>query len=307
MAKVTIIKCPIDNVRDATEERVASASGASAIECPRCGSFQITDSASIEIERLKAHERIVISGWIRDQNDLGESPKITTYDLDRLKQLPTKPVAERIDRLLRAGIALQGTLGGHFDLNRPELVAKTYSADESDVGRLLEYLAEEDLMFPFGHQSARVTARGFVHGQTAVSVSSGAFIAMWFDERMTEARLGMQKAVAEAGYEPILVNAVEHINKIDDEIISQIRKSRFLIADFTGHRGGVYFEAGFALGLGLPVIWTCSKEDLNKLHFDVRQYNCIDWQDASDLAHRLQKRIEATIGRGPRQTNQAVA
>ena len=36
----------------------------------------------------------------------------------------------------------------------------------------------------------------------------------------------------------------EHINRIGDEIISQIRRSKFLIADFTGHRGGVYFEAG---------------------------------------------------------------
>ena len=40
----------------------------------------------------------------------------------------------------------------------------------------------------------------------------------------------------------------------------QIRKSKFLIADFTGQRGGVYYEAGFAYGLGLPVIWTCRKD-----------------------------------------------
>jgi nucleoside 2-deoxyribosyltransferase len=64
--------------------------------------------------------------------------------------------------------------------------------------------------------------------------------------------------------------ADEHINKIGDEIISQIRRSKFLIADFTGHRGGVYFEAGLAMGLGLPVFWTCRRDDLDKLHFDIR-------------------------------------
>ncbi len=37
---------------------------------------------------------------------------------------------------------------------------------------------------------------------------------------------------------------------------------RFMIADFTGHRGGVYFEAGFAHGLGIPVIWTCREDQL---------------------------------------------
>jgi nucleoside 2-deoxyribosyltransferase len=87
------------------------------------------------------------------------------------------------------------------------------------------------------------------------------------------------------------VSGVEHINKIDDEIISLIRKSKFLVADFTGHRGGVYFEAGFALGLGLPVFWTCRKDDLKNLHFDIRQYNCIDWADTVDLATRLSREL----------------
>jgi hypothetical protein len=71
------------------------------------------------------------------------------------------------------------------------------------------------------------------------------------------------------------------------------------VADFTGHRGGVYFEAGFAMGLGLPVFFTCRNTELEKLHFDVRQYNTIDWSDASDLSSRLQVRIEAVIGDGP--------
>jgi hypothetical protein len=72
------------------------------------------------------------------------------------------------------------------------------------------------------------------------------------------------------------------------------------VADFTGHRAGVYFEAGFALGLNLPVFWTCRKDNLTDLHFDIRQFNCIDWNDPGELAHRLQKRIEAVIGAGPR-------
>ena len=35
-----------------------------------------------------------------------------------------------------------------------------------------------------------------------------------------------------------------------DRIIAQIRASKFVVADFTRNRGGVYYEAGFALGLG---------------------------------------------------------
>jgi hypothetical protein len=57
----------------------------------------------------------------------------------------------------------------------------------------------------------------------------------------------------------------------------------FLSPISPGHRGGVYFEAGFAMGLGLPVFWTCRQDDLDKLHFDIRQYNCIDWADPPSL------------------------
>ncbi len=133
-----------------------------------------------------------------------------------------------------------------------------------------------------------------------VSESVTGFIAMWFDKSMDVARdQGLDPAIRAAGYTPVIVSGVEHINKIDDEIVSQIRKSKFLVADFTGHRGGVYFEAGFAMGLGLPVFWTCRRDDLANLHFDIRQYNCIDWVDTTDLAARLTRHIEAIIGPGP--------
>lgn len=58
---------------------------------------------------------------------------------------------------------------------------------------------------------------------------------------------------------------------------------------------------GFALGLGLPVIWLCREDELAGVHFDNRQYNFILWQpDALDeLERRLKNRIEATLGHGP--------
>jgi hypothetical protein len=71
-----------------------------------------------------------------------------------------------------------------------------------------------------------------------------------------------------------------------------------MIADFTGHRGGVYFEAGIAMGLNVPIIWTCRKDDIANLHFDIRQYNRIAWSKADDLARQLKKRILHVVGLG---------
>jgi len=125
-----------------------------------------------------------------------------------------------------------------------------------------------------------------------------AFVAMAFRPEMQQAfDNGLKVGIESAGYDAKRIDRVEHNNKIDDEIIAEIRASRFLVADFTLQRGGVYFEAGFALGLSMPVVWTCRKDDLVNAHFDTRQYNHIDWETPEDLAQRLRQRIEATLGR----------
>jgi hypothetical protein len=74
-----------------------------------------------------------------------------------------------------------------------------------------------------------------------------------------------------------------------------------MVADFTGQRGGVYFEAGMMKGLGRNVIWMCKKQELDegKLHFDIRQYNFIAWESTEDARAQLLHRIRANEGEGP--------
>jgi nucleoside 2-deoxyribosyltransferase len=90
----------------------------------------------------------------------------------------------------------------------------------------------------------------------------------------------------------------EHVNRIDDEIIAQIRKSRFMVADFTSQNPGAYFEAGLMQGLGRPVFWMCNDAEREKLHFDTRQYNHILYTDLGDARVRLHNRIIAVVGEG---------
>lgn len=140
--------------------------------------------------------------------------------------------------------------------------------------------------------------------EAAYTPSTRAFIAMWFDDSMNEAwDQGIGPAVRDAGYEPVRTDRKEHVNKIDDEIVAEIRRSRFVVADFThgdsGARGGVYYEAGFAQGLGIPVIFCCRKDKLEEVHFDTRQYNHIVWETPGELRGRLAKRIAAVLGDGP--------
>ena len=93
--------------------------------------------------------------------------------------------------------------------------------------------------------------------------SNQAFVAMWFDDSMDKFyEKGIKPALEKTGFNPIInVKNVPHNDNIDDLIIAQIRKSGLLIADFTGNRPSVYYEAGFAKGLNIPVIWLCRKSD----------------------------------------------
>ena len=139
---------------------------------------------------------------------------------------------------------------------------------------------------------------------------------MWFANEMDEVyKRGIKPAIEETGFDPRQMQFVQHNNKICDEIIAEIRKSRFVVADFSAGqcrkcdecdhapdckdkvrpRGGVYFEAGFAMGLDIPVIWTVRKDQIDQVHFDIRQYNFIVYDTAEDLRVQLRNRIGATI------------
>ena len=150
----------------------------------------------------------------------------------------------------------------------------------------------------------RITSAGWSYLQSIEmpgNESTNAFVAMWFDaatDRLwTQA---IRPSVYDAGYKPVRVDAIEHSNKIDDEIIAQIRACKFVVADFTNQRQGVYFEAGFAIGLGKRVIWCVKDADLKDVHFDNRQYNFIRWKEDNfpGFKRALTNRIEALFGKG---------
>lgn len=122
------------------------------------------------------------------------------------------------------------------------------------------------------------------------------FVAMNFDlEHLEIYNNCIEPAVKKAGFVSYRTDQDRHIENINNRIIAKIRESRFLIADFTGHKHGVYFEAGFALGLGIPVIWTCAKADFGQTHFDTKPFNHIVWSDKEQLEEELYWFIKSNI------------
>jgi len=130
------------------------------------------------------------------------------------------------------------------------------------------------------------------------SASKVCFVAMWFDATMEDYfSNGMKPAVEGLGFDCVRIDKLEHNERIDNKIFELIRKSRFVVADFTGDRDGVYYEAGFAAGQGVPVIHTCRSDWFDRRHFDIGTINTIKYADARELNSLLAIRIKDTIGR----------
>ncbi|MCL6272544.1 nucleoside 2-deoxyribosyltransferase [Muricauda sp. 2012CJ35-5] len=129
------------------------------------------------------------------------------------------------------------------------------------------------------------------------NLSDRCFIAMSFSKEQLKTRECLKETITECGYHPILIDE-QHFDAditINDAIIAEIKKSRFVVADFTEQKCGVYFEAGFAVGLKRPVIYSCSQEDFKNTHFDTNHYPHVIYESLEQLRSKLKAKIEAWI------------
>lgn len=291
-------------------------------DCARAGGgYTITKEAERIVATFDDYQKAKISTWIIDHQPRTvkdfplsslEYPEVTTRVVGGAVKQPLMPVQDRAERLLRL-IALRSvTIGGQVSIQDDLQSALAWSESTTDVEVYfcLDYLQQSGwlklIKFTDIDYMATVTVAGYMKmSEHKVNVdSSQAFVAMWFSECMESLfDKGIRIAVEEAGYRPLRIDQKPDINKIDDEIISEIRRSKFVVADFThgadGARGGVYYEAGFASGIGIPVIYSCRKDMVENIHFDTRQYAHILWETPEQLRSSLRHRILARLGEGP--------
>ncbi len=120
-----------------------------------------------------------------------------------------------------------------------------------------------------------------------------ALVAMQFRGDTSALREAIRKGIKEAGYNAVFIDEVQHNDFITPELLKYIRDSKFVVADLTHQNNGAYFEEGYAMGLGKPVIQLC--KDGVSLHFDIAQKNTIMWKTEADIPVLLSNRIKATI------------
>ena len=142
----------------------------------------------------------------------------------------------------------------------------------------------------------RITPEGYARIdvlQKNASHGSNALVAMKFGDDTKPLREAIRTGIKSAGYNAVFIDEVQHNDFITPELLKYIRDSKFVVVDLTHQNNGAYFEEGYAMGLGKPVIQLCKKD--TKLHFDIAQKNTIMWATEEDIPQMLSNRIKATI------------
>ena len=291
------------------------------------GQYRITREALDDIEQPNPALAALITTWLVDQRRFGDlAPLLTSEIIESVSKNRSLRFSEKRERFFKLLISndyvpgqkiwVQDSFDGKLDdpLHPQSIFAWLEARSSKEAVAILRSMVS-DGYFTWEGAFIELGAKGWEQLE-ALEIrgadSRQAFVAMWFDPEMREAwRLGFAPAIRDAGYDPFRIDALEHNGKIDDAIVAEIKKSHFLIADFTcggievkgkfqpNPRGGVYYEAGLAHGLGMEVIFTCREDRMPYLHFDTRQFAHIVWKAPKDLREQLYNRIAATVREAP--------
>ena len=126
------------------------------------------------------------------------------------------------------------------------------------------------------------------------------FIAMQFDDADLNdfvAKVIKPEVKNATGCDLVTLHDVATAGVIDNIMRVKIRDAKFVIADLTHDNRGAYWEAGYAEGLGKPVIYICetTKFDEKKTHFDTNHCTTVPWSREDDAGFR--ERLTATLRR----------
>ncbi len=293
-------QCPICRVhyRDAK----ALPNDSFRVVCELCGEYEITRTAAVSIVGqsgephpfLACHTR---QSWVlhRQRAEIKSRNWIELAEAHRHTS-----IRQKLDQLLRLVEERTAGLGKSVVLDKYDHFLLDMT-DGSELRYMVKHAASMGYIETYQNpEKVTLTVKGWEHvdpSSAGAGVPGTVFVAMSFDPSLGEAyQKGIHPALeVDCRLTAIRVDKTQHDEKICDKIIAEIRRCQFVVADFTLQNQGAYFEAGFAMGIGRKVIWSCSEPEVTekKLHFDTRQYPHIAWKDPEHLRAALAERIKA--------------
>lgn len=308
--------CPVCENMDGQPVRWAHVPGYDQYEivCEACGTYRISRSAAVDRNRLTEGQRRAVSHELRWQEALlSEHGCLTTASIEHYEKNARLPsISQQADNALRYLALVLGHPGRTYRRNDPALTSAMGAIDAAAANAILSELVSRGLVT--GRDASSTTGPAMIHiGLTlegwirAGELNSGAesenfaFLAMKYGEPALDACVlhSLRPAVEAAGYQLEILNERPVAGIIDNYLRSRIRLCKFLIADLTHANNGAYWEAGFAEGLGKPVIYTCERSvfEQAKTHFDTNHSLTVVWssEDPAEAHRQLLACIQNTF------------
>lgn len=286
------------------------------VDCPFCGTFGLAGSLNASIESYLGKHRDAsskLSYAIRRAQVASERPVFTTYQADAAiaQDLPSpREQADLLVRWLAENVPGPGELVWIGHANHGAIIgSKSRGGFELVVGHLFQtgLVTGHTSQAVGGRDAANVTLTfaGWDHYETlkrgAQQTYGRAFMAMKFGDPSLDQVLDtvFRPSALRAGFRLTKLNDTPKAGLIDNRLRVEIQASDFVIADLSHDNLGAYWEAGYAEGLGKPVIYTCEKTkfDRTRTHFDTNHHLTICWDASSpgDCSLELIATIRATL------------
>jgi nucleoside 2-deoxyribosyltransferase len=315
---MTVALCPVcRGMNEGSCRELPSDFDGGSFDCDMCGSFKVTRTALAQLtnfEALSPIQRAALAHLIRSNQDLGsERPFIDSDWLKRFLESARLPTpGEQADNIIRfIGDQISKT-GRQIETLPAHLWSSVGSPNPAFAAHLLEELMQKELLSgmgrkilsaPFSILYANLSLAGWERYEAQKRgklAGNYGFVALKFGDSTLDpfVRDVVKPSIkAELGFDVIDMRDVSRAGVIDNIMRAQIRDAAFVLVDLTHDNFGAYWEAGYAEGLGKPVIYLCeqAKFDGAKTHFDTNHCTTVVW--SIDEHTDFVKQLIATLRR----------
>ena len=321
---MTLQVCPICLNKHSDPANVIHASGGYRVDCPVCGLFGIPEEAwddildpqtgaeyqLSELCRAQLAHRIRTGNTSRTSNTINVTHGfISDFIADGCPgptpaEQATKIIKYIGDEVSRSGQRLK-TLPVEFFaiIGAPNPTLAGELTMELNIRGLIDGMPLKTLNTPPSLLNVNLTLDGWeqYEAEKRGEIDSNyGFIAMKFGENTLDPFVkNVVKPAVKAGinYDLVDMRDVARAGIIDKIMRTQIRDSAFVIVDLTHDNFGAYWEAGYAEGLGKPVIYICERTKFEKVntHFDTNHCTTVVWSE--DDPDQFTKELIATLRR----------
>ena len=295
-------QCPVCGSREASVEPTGDGRDTSLFTCDTCGRYIITYELRVQLESDRPGSLPLLwylSAHTRQAADVGDVVTLTTDNWEEFARAHQHTsMSQKVDMLLRLVESRTDAPGRPATFRIGSDYPLLDARDPTEAQYLLSYVLISGYVDgDTNSHDFTITMKGWDRLAPTGGVPGTCFVAMSARADLDDAfDNGILKAVEDnCHFKALRIDRSQHNDNINDKIMAGIRQAQFMVADFTLQKQNVYFEAGLALGLSRPGVWTCRDNEFHLLHFDTRPFNFVRWSTAAELRERLTDRIRATI------------